>query len=235
MLNLVQHPKRSKPDETLTQVQGDRPGFFARALKPTLEFFRFLSLRQQYVLLLLALLLLSLSYFRLEHPPPISGEKVHEVVGEVSGEVLYPGIHLFQKSPTLKEVLEKAGAFKEASPPPGSSLERLETGTNVTVIKGNPDEIRVRLGRMEARKLIVFSLPLDLNWASSEDLCLVPGIGESLAGEIIAFRQRRNVFRSVEEIRGVRGIGEKKYESLKPYLTVRPSRPGSGKERPVIE
>ena len=48
--------------------------------------------------------------------------------------------------------------------------------------KGKPqDEMRVKLGRMEAKKLLVFSIPLDLNQATMEDLCLISGVGESLA------------------------------------------------------
>jgi competence protein ComEA len=54
-----------------------------------------------------------------------------------------------------------------------------------------------------------------------EDLCLIPGIGESLAQEVIAYRERRRGFRSVEDLRNVRGIGEKKYRSLKGFFTIR--------------
>jgi competence protein ComEA len=74
---------------------------------------------------------------------------------------------------------------------------------------------------MEARKLIVFSLPLDLNRASVEDLRLVPGVGDPLGREIVAYRERRRAFNSVEELKNVKGVGEKKYESLRKYLTVR--------------
>jgi competence protein ComEA len=103
-----------------------------------------------------------------------------------------------------------------------SSAELLETGSLVTVARENPDEIKVKLERMEAIKLLVFSIPLDLNRASEGDLRLVPGIGESLAREIIAYRARRKAFRSVEELRKVTGVGEKKYRSLKSFLTVTP-------------
>ncbi len=83
------------------------------------------------------------------------------------------------------------------------------------------DEIKIRIGRMAANKLLVFSLPLDLNHVSVEDLCLIPGIGESLAQEMIAYRERRKGFRAVEELRNVRGIGGKKYETFKKFLAVR--------------
>jgi len=114
----------------------------------------------------------------------------------------------------------------------------LETGTLLTVTREPPQispslpskgeqkgikqgEIRIRIGRMAANKLLVFFLPLDLNRASVEDLCLIPGIGESLAQEMIAYRERRKGFRSVEEIKNVRGIGGKKYEILKEFFTVK--------------
>jgi competence protein ComEA len=53
-----------------------------------------------------------------------------------------------------------------------------------------------------------------------EDLCLIPGIGESLAQEIITYRERRKGFRSVEELKKVRGIGEKKFQSFKTYFVI---------------
>jgi len=83
------------------------------------------------------------------------------------------------------------------------------------------DEIKIRIGRMAANKLLVFSIPLNLNHASGEDLCLIPGIGESLAKEMIAYRERRKGFRSVEELKNVRGIGEKKYQNLKGFFTTK--------------
>jgi competence protein ComEA len=100
--------------------------------------------------------------------------------------------------------------------------ETLETGTLVHVMKESREVINVKLERMEARKLIVFSLPLDLNRASAEDLSLIPGIGDPLGREIVAYRQRRRAFRSVEELKNVKGIGDSKFQSIKTYFIVNP-------------
>jgi competence protein ComEA len=186
------------------------------------------SLSQQWVLSLLALLMLGLLYFRFYHTPlPSPSEEVfHEVVIEVAGEVKIPGIQLFRETPTLRSVLQKAGGVKEASlQGTGSLSERLETGTLVTVaektsLKGSDAEIRVTLGRMEAKKLLVFSIPLNLNRVSVEDLCLVPGIGEPLAREIVTYRDRKKGFRSVEELKNVKGIGETKMDAVRNYFTL---------------
>ena len=187
------------------------------------------SLSQQWVLSLLALLMLSLLYFRFYHLPlPSTPEEVYrEVVIEVAGEVRTPGIQLFREAPTLRSVLEKAGGFKEASLQGNGSLsEHLDTGTLVTVARktspaGSHDEMRVTLGKMEAKKLIVFSIPLNLNRVSAEDLCLIPGIGEPLAREIVTYRDRRKGFRSVEELKNIKGIGETKMGAIKNYFTVK--------------
>ena len=55
---------------------------------------------------------------------------------------------------------------------------------------------------------------IDLNNATSAQLETLPGIGPSLAGAIIAERERRGGFRSVNELREVRGIGEKRFADL---------------------
>jgi competence protein ComEA len=186
--------------------------------------FRSFSLPQQRLLLILALFILALLYFRFDTPfsLPSAHERVQEVVVEITGEVRYPGIHLCKIAPTLEEVIEKAGGPKEiASFNESLSTRPLETGTLVTVVKESQGEIRVRLGKMEPKKLLVFSLPLDLNQVTGEDLCWIPGIGESLAQEMIAYRQRRGSFRSLDELKQVKGMGEKKYKSLRPFLTVR--------------
>jgi competence protein ComEA len=203
---------------------------------------KYFSLAQQKFLFALALILLGSLYFRFYYQPlsPSSEESVKETVVEVLGEVQNPGVYLFQNPPTLKEAIEKAGGMKETAHfDETSSTEILETGTLLTVVKepqniaSSPsfdkggrgrikqEEIKVRISRMEANKLLVFSLPLDLNRVSKEDLCLIQGIGESLAQEIITYRERRRGFRSVEELKKVKGIGEKKYQSINNFFALR--------------
>ena len=204
---------------------------------------KYFSLGQQKVLFVLALFLLLIIYFRFYHQSPssIPEENIKEFVVEVVGEVRNPGVYIFRNSPTLKETIEKAGGFKEPTQfDKTSSSEILETGTLLTIAKESlqipssppfpkgghggikPEMIKIKISRMEAHKLLVFSIPLDLNRITVEDLCLIPGIGESLAREIVIHRERRKGFRSVEELKNVKGIGEKKYQTFKSYLIVRP-------------
>jgi competence protein ComEA len=185
---------------------------------------KYFSLRQQRVLFILALLILGILYLKFYYSPsPSSPEQmIREIVVEVSGEVRNPGVYLFQNPPTLKEAIEMAGGLKETAHfDTASSSEILETGTLLAVEKEKTQEIKIKLGRMAPNKLLVFSIPLDLNRVSTEDLCLIPGIGESLAREIITYRERRGGFRSVEELKDVKGIGEKKFKSIKNFFTLK--------------
>jgi competence protein ComEA len=184
---------------------------------------KYFSLHQQWVLFFLALLILGILYFKFYyHPIPSPSEVfVREIVVEVSGEVGSPGIYIFQNPPTLREAIEKAGGLKETGQfNSTSSIEILETGTLLNITQMSPQEIKIKMERMAANKLLVFSIPLDLNRVSLEDLCLIPGIGESLAQEIIAYRERRRGFRSTEELKNVKGIGEKKFQSFKRYFVI---------------
>lgn len=61
---------------------------------------------------------------------------------------------------------------------------------------------------------------LDLNRANAGDLEALPGIGAVLAQRVIAFRQSVGGFRSIDELRAVKGIGGKKFDRLKPLVTV---------------
>ena len=61
---------------------------------------------------------------------------------------------------------------------------------------------------------------IDLNTADETLLCTLPGIGESRAKSIIAYRQENGMFRSPEDIMNVSGIKEAAYAKIKDYIMV---------------
>ena len=56
--------------------------------------------------------------------------------------------------------------------------------------------------------------PIDLNAATAEELAALPGIGEALAEEIVAYRAENGAFASVEALDNVPGIGEGKISAI---------------------
>jgi comEA protein len=62
--------------------------------------------------------------------------------------------------------------------------------------------------------------PINLNTATSEELHQVPGIGPVTAEKILQMRKSYGAFKSVDDLRAVRGIGPKRLEKMRKYLTV---------------
>ncbi len=64
------------------------------------------------------------------------------------------------------------------------------------------------------------SFPIDINRADAEQLTALPGIGEVLAGRIIAYREENGSFLSTQELQNVEGIGEKRLDAILDLITV---------------
>jgi competence ComEA-like helix-hairpin-helix protein len=62
--------------------------------------------------------------------------------------------------------------------------------------------------------------PININTADSTQLQLVPGIGPSTAEKILRMRKSYGAFKSVNDLMAIRGIGPKRLEKMRKYLTV---------------
>jgi len=63
-------------------------------------------------------------------------------------------------------------------------------------------------------------LLVNINTAETQELCLLPGIGETIAARIVDYRKTHGLFNNTDEIMNVSGIGAKTYEDLKGYITI---------------
>jgi len=63
---------------------------------------------------------------------------------------------------------------------------------------------------------------VNLNTATKDELIALPGIGPAKAQAILDYRTTNGGFKSVEELKDVKGIGAKRFEKLKAELTVTP-------------
>jgi comEA protein len=63
-------------------------------------------------------------------------------------------------------------------------------------------------------------VPVNVNTATSEELQQVPGIGPVTAAKILQMRKSYGAFRSVDDLRAIKGIGPKRLAKMRKYLTV---------------
>jgi competence protein ComEA len=62
---------------------------------------------------------------------------------------------------------------------------------------------------------------VNINKAGKKELIEIPGIGEKTAQNIINYRKIEGSFRVLEEIKNVKGIGDKKFEKIKQYVYIK--------------
>lgn len=59
---------------------------------------------------------------------------------------------------------------------------------------------------------------VNINTASVQELQLLPRVGPALAQRVVEFREKNGPFKRPEELMRVKGIGEKSFALLKPYV-----------------
>jgi competence protein ComEA len=76
--------------------------------------------------------------------------------------------------------------------------------------------------------------PININTADSVQLQLVPGIGPSTAEKILQMRKSYGAFKSINDLMAIRGLGPKRLEKMRKYLTVgKPAAPAPNTALPA--
>jgi competence ComEA-like helix-hairpin-helix protein len=70
--------------------------------------------------------------------------------------------------------------------------------------------------------------PININTANSDKLQQVPGIGPVTAEKILQMRKSYGAFKSVDDLLAIEGLGKKRLEKMRKYLTV--SKAPAGKQ-----
>lgn len=143
-----------------------------------------------------------------------------EIVVHVAGAVAEPGVVELPRGSRVTDAIEAAGGgVPEADLDRLNLAARLVDGQRVLVQKvGEPPAPAEPTTPGDDPAA---AGPLNLNTATVEQLDdALPGIGPTLAAAIVSEREERGGFRSVNELRDVRGIGEKRFADIVDKVTV---------------
>lgn len=197
-----------------------------------------------YLLLLLTLLVIHFLKPALIPSMPSGSADEGQLFIQVEGDVKSPAVYAFNFSPNLAQLIDRAGGLRHVRRLP-EQFEDLafSSGMKVTVHLGQEEPLprqggaprgiassRVRMTKvseMSAFYKTTLGIPICLNSESEMGLTAIPGIGLGLAKAIVEERTKRGVFKSLDELLSINGIGEKLYRKITPYLMVPPSQPTS--------
>nr|WP_274030018.1 ComEA family DNA-binding protein [Streptomyces sp. MMBL 11-1] len=148
-----------------------------------------------------------------------------QIVVDVSGKVRRPGVRRLPAGSRVADALDAAGGVRAGTDVTGLNRARvlmdgeqvvvgLPPGTPVSGAGGSGPPGADASGAGPGGP----SAPLSLNTATAEQLETLPGVGPVLARHMIDYRAENNGFRSVGELRQVRGIGDRRFAELQPLV-----------------
>ena len=138
-------------------------------------------------------------------------EEPRELTVHVAGAVCHPGVVRMREGDRVIDAIEEAGGpLPEADLESLNLAQQVNDGQKILVHKvgENAGERPGIPGETGGGKV-------NINLASHSELEELPGIGPTLAERITAYREKAGGFRSIEELKQVSGIGEKKFEEIK--------------------
>ena len=143
-------------------------------------------------------------------------EELREITVHVAGAVSHPGVVRLREGDRVIDAIEEAGG-----PLPEADLEALNLAQEVS----DGQKIHVRVAGEDGGEGAGTAGgsgggKVNINLADRGELEELPGIGPTLAERIIAYREKTGGFRSVEELKQVSGIGEKKLEEIRDLVEV---------------
>ncbi len=143
-------------------------------------------------------------------PAPTPGPLVVHIVGAVRS----PGVYELPRGARVRDAVEAAGGFAPGADQAALNLAaQLEDGIQLQAawLESPADSGAPRQDSL-----------IDINTAAREALEALPGIGPTIAGRIIEYRETHGPFEKISDIALVSGIGPSTYQQIKDLITVAP-------------
>lgn len=140
-----------------------------------------------------------------------------EIVVDVGGKVRKPGIHSLPAGSRVADALRAAGGVRPGTKTDGLNRARFLVDGEQVIVGAPAPAPRPGAGPAPSGPAGAAgpAAPVSLNTATTDQLDTLPGVGPVLAQHIIDYRTQHGGFRSVDELREVNGIGERRFADLR--------------------
>jgi len=135
-----------------------------------------------------------------------------EVVVDVKGEVVNPGVYSVESGLRVDGVIKMAGGLTVDADPSSVNLAQKLQDEMVISVLALPSVSNEEGG--EHNELLA------INQATLEEIESINGIGPSKAAAILQYREENGPFKTSKDLLNVSGIGEKTLENLEEYIRI---------------
>jgi len=152
----------------------------------------------------------------------IEEKSIEKIMVYICGEINQAGVYEIDKNMRIIDLIELAGGAKADAFLESINLAEILTDSQKVYIPSKleaasygPNDLQNGISGETANSRLV-----NINFAGLNELELLPGIGPELAQRIIDYRNNTGSFKSKEDLKNVTGIGEKKFEAIKDFITI---------------
>lgn len=145
----------------------------------------------------------SINFEKMEANENEANSEVNVYSVSITGSVVNPGSYTVTKDSTLGYLITLAGGLKEEA-------DLTAFNSNATLV--NEGSYYIPYKRVDEENT---SIKISINTANQAALDTLPGIGEVFAKRIIEYRISNGSFKTIEELKNVKGIGDSLFEALK--------------------
>lgn len=154
----------------------------------------------------------------------------------ISGAVNRPGIVTIESDKRLYDAVELLGGATKEADLNGINLslkledeqhyiipkigETISVTSNNDSNKSSPKNDSKNESESKNNKNLSNKSKININTATLGELDTLPGVGEATANKILQHREENGQFTSIEDIKNVNGIGDKKYENIKDLICI---------------
>lgn len=137
----------------------------------------------------------------------------NEIVVDIKGEVINPGVYTMEENSRIDDVITKAGGVTA-----NADLNQVNRAQKIY------DEMIIYIPKQgEQLQQVLLDLnngKISINQAGENELMMLDGIGPAKAKAIIDYRTKNGSFKKIEDIINVPGIGEAIYQQIKDKITI---------------